>query len=192
MPWQLYSAAVLLLSLCMLLICCGNSGAAAANQEDVMDPFAGTTDISGAAWEGVGVAAQSVTSLRVPSLVAVGEDVFAVAEAHCRKQDEGAGCVTGIASKHLKKITEGAMDISAADTSLVYTQLVEGSDAAEKKATEIMRPTTLVRGADVYMLLGRRTRTEPEEQVAGKTGWNLVLVKGSVSGSGDDKKITME
>ncbi|RNE97457.1 sialidase-like protein, partial [Trypanosoma conorhini] len=184
---RLFSSALLLLC---LLICCGNSGAAAANQENAMDPFAGTTDIPGAAWEGVGVAAQPVTSLRVPSLVAVGEDVFAVAEAHCRKQNGEAGSFTGIASKHLKKITEGAMDVSAADTSLLFTQLVEGSDAAEKKATKIMRPTTLVVGRDVYMLLGRRTRTEPEEQVAGKTGWNLVLVKGSVSGSGDDKKIT--
>ncbi|RNE99583.1 trans-sialidase, partial [Trypanosoma conorhini] len=186
MPRHLFSSALLIIS---LLICCGNSGASASDQRDAMDPFAGTTDIPAAAWEGVGDAAQSVTSLRVPSLVAVGEDVFAVAEAHCMKQDEGAGCVTGIASKRLEQTAEGAaMEISAADTRLLYTQLVDGSDAAEKKAMNIMRPTTLVRGNEVYMLLGRRTRTEPEERDAGKTGWKLVLVKGSVSGDGDNGK----
>ncbi|RNF00503.1 trans-sialidase [Trypanosoma conorhini] len=186
MPRRLFSPTLLLLC---LLLCCGNSGAAAANQEDVMDPFAATTEIHGAAWEGVGAAAQSVPSLRVPSLVAVGEDVFAVAEAHCMKQDGEAGCVTGIASKHLKETVEGAaMEISAADTSLLCTRLVEGSDAADKKAMDIMRPTTLVVGSDVYMLLGRRTRTEPEEQAAGKTGWKLVLVKGTVTGDGDNGK----
>ncbi|RNE95033.1 trans-sialidase, partial [Trypanosoma conorhini] len=116
MPRHLFSAAALLLLLCVLLMCCGNSVASASNQGDAVDPFAGTTEIPGAAWEGVGVAAQSVISLRVPSLVAVGDDVFAVAEAHCTKLNGEAGPFTGIASKHLKKSAEGAMEISAADT----------------------------------------------------------------------------
>ncbi|RNE96816.1 trans-sialidase [Trypanosoma conorhini] len=171
-------------------MCCCNSGAAAANQENAKDPLAGTTDIPGAAWEGVGAAAQSVNSLRVPSLFAVGDDVFAVAEAHCTKQDGEADCLTGVALKHLKETAEGAaMEMAAADTSLLYTQLVEGGAAAVKKAMDIMRPTTVVRGKDVYMLLGNYSRASSASQVSGKTGWNLFLVKETVSGDDETKKI---
>ncbi|RNE97422.1 trans-sialidase [Trypanosoma conorhini] len=46
-----------------------------------------------------------------------------------------------------------------------------------------MRPTTLVVGDDVYMLLGNYSG------VADASKWKLLLVKGSVSGSGETKKI---
>ncbi|RNE98213.1 trans-sialidase [Trypanosoma rangeli] len=67
-------------------------------------------------------------------------------------------------------------------------QLLKGSDAAEK-ATEVMQLTTIVRGKDVYMLLGNYSRTTSKAEVPGKDGWKLFLVKGIVTGENDEKKI---
>ncbi|RNF01152.1 trans-sialidase [Trypanosoma conorhini] len=185
MPRHTYSAAVLLL-FCVLLICCG-SGASASDQRDVKDPFTGTTEITESQWKDSGEQSQTVSSLRVPSLVAVGEDVFAVAEAQCANGDSDAGCFVGIASKHLKQTAEGAMEISAAEASFFRTQFLK---KGEKEAMDIMRPTTLVRGTDVYMLLGNYSRTAPTDEATGTNGWGLLLVKGTVTGEDGAKKLT--
>ncbi|RNE96837.1 trans-sialidase [Trypanosoma conorhini] len=186
MPRHLFSPAVLLL----VLMCCGSSGAAAANQEVVINPFEGTAEVPGAAWEGVGDAAQRVTSLRVPSLVAVGKDVFAVAEAQCaRQEDEEAGCFVGIASRHLKNVAgAAATELSAADATSFAARLLkkDGTDGAE--AEEIMRPATLVRGNEVYVLLGKYSRAESGTKGGAAKHGGLLLVKGTVAGADDAEK----
>ncbi|RNE96705.1 trans-sialidase, partial [Trypanosoma conorhini] len=133
---------------------------------------------------------RSVTSLRVPSLVKVGDDVFAVAEAHCKKKQQGAtdGGFTGIASWLLRPGEGAAMEPAAAGTSSFRTQLLK---KGEEEAEDIMRPTTVVHGNDVYMLLGNYGRATPTNEASGKAGWKLFLVKGTVTGEvdGAGKKI---
>ncbi|RNC43100.1 sialidase-like protein, partial [Trypanosoma cruzi] len=115
----------------------------------------------------------------------VGDDVFAVAEAQCGERN-GAGSCAGIFSKHLD-ISDDSMDISTSDTSLFCMQLVNTA-ANSFGTTELLRPTTLVLGDSVYMLLGNYSRTKPQVERTNERG--LLLVKGTVAvESGNNKKL---
>ncbi|EKG01983.1 trans-sialidase, putative, partial [Trypanosoma cruzi] len=173
--------AVLLL---LVIMMCG-SGAATAEQGKssiAINPFTGTTRID-ATWQDVEINTESA-SLRVPGLVKVGNDVFAVAEAQCREENGASSCA-GIVSKHLN-ISGDSMDISMSDISLFRMQV---GDTAENNfgATELLRPTTLVLGDSVYMLLGNQNHKKP--QVEGTNERDLLLVRGTVSGESGTKKI---
>ncbi|KAF8286603.1 putative trans-sialidase, Group VIII [Trypanosoma cruzi] len=175
------SAALLLL---VVMMCCG-SGAATAEQGKssiAINPFTGTTRID-ATWQDVEINTESA-SLRVPGLVKVGNDVFAVAGAQCGEENGASSCA-GIVSKHLN-ISGDSMDISMSDISLFRMQL---GDTAENNfgATEVLRPTTLVLGESVYMLLGNQNHKKP--QVEGTNERGLLLVRGTVSGESGTKKI---
>ncbi|RNE97190.1 trans-sialidase, partial [Trypanosoma conorhini] len=63
------------------------------------------------------------------------------------------------------------------------------SDTGGERATEIMRPTTVMHGTDVYMLLGNYGRATPTSEPSGKAGWKLFLVKGALTDGVDEKKI---
>ncbi|EKG02093.1 trans-sialidase, putative, partial [Trypanosoma cruzi] len=66
-------------------------------------------------------------------------------------------------------------------------QLVETAASSFGK-TEVLRPTTLVLGDSVYMLVGNQSRTRP--QVEGTNERGLLLVKGTVTvDGGNNKKI---
>ncbi|EAN85468.1 trans-sialidase, putative [Trypanosoma cruzi] len=178
-----FCSAVLLL---FVVMCFGSGGAAAAggNPRNAIDPFKGTTSISFANWKEFKEDGREITSLRVPGLVKVGDDVFAVAEAQCREKN-GADSSAGIVSKHLD-ISGDSMDILTSDISLFRMQL--GDTAANNfGTTELLRPTTLVIGDSVYMLLGNYSRTKP--QVEGKNERGLLLVKGTVAEENGKKKI---
>ncbi|RNC40898.1 trans-sialidase [Trypanosoma cruzi] len=181
-----FTSAMLLLVLVLLMICC-DCGAAAAegsNPRNTIDPFTGTTPISFANWKDFKEDGREITSLRVPILVKVGDDVFAVSEAQCRERN-GADSRAGIVSKHLD-ISDDSMDISTSDRSLFCMQL--GDTAANNfGTTELLRPTTLVIGESVYMLLGNYGHTKP--QVEGTNERGLLLVKGTVADEGGNKKI---
>ncbi|KAF8281587.1 putative trans-sialidase, Group VIII, partial [Trypanosoma cruzi] len=185
MSRRVFTSAVLLV-LVMWMICCDRGAAAAggSNPRNNIDPFKGTTSISFANWKEFKKAGSKITSLRVPGLVKVGDDVFAVAEAQCGERN-GAGSCAGIVSKHLD-ISDDSMYISTSDISLFCMQLV---DTAENNfgATEVLRPTTLVIGDSVYVLLGKYSRTKP--QVEGTNEPALLLVKGTVADEGDNKEI---
>ncbi|ESS65335.1 trans-sialidase [Trypanosoma cruzi Dm28c] len=177
-------ASTALLLLLVVMMCCG-SGAATAEQGKssiAINPFTGTTRID-ATWQDVEINTESA-SLRVPGLVKVGNDVFAVAEAQCREEN-GAGICAGIVSKHLN-ISGDSMDISMSDISLFRMQL---GDTAENNfgATEVLRPTTLVLGDSVYMLLGNQNHKKPQVERTNERG--LLLVRGTVSGESGTKKI---
>ncbi|PBJ69387.1 trans-sialidase [Trypanosoma cruzi cruzi] len=183
MSRRVFASAALLLLL-VIMMCCG-SGAATAEQGNVkaVDPFKGTSPITFANWKDVEINTESA-SLRVPGLVKVGNDVFAVAEAQ-RREENGASSCAGIVSKHLN-ISGDSMDISMSDISLFRMQL---GDTAENNfgATEVLRPTTLVLGDSVYMLLGNQSHKKP--QVEGTNERGLLLVRGTVSGESGTKKI---
>ncbi|KAF8295962.1 putative trans-sialidase, Group VII [Trypanosoma cruzi] len=183
MSRRVFNSTVLLLVAVMM---CFGSGAAAAVDSDprnTIDPFTGTTSISFANWKEFKEDGGKITSLRVPGLVKVGEDVFAVAEAQCGERN-GAGLCAGIVSKHLD-IKGDSMDISTSDMNCFCTQIV---DAAENNfgTTEVLRPTTVVLGDSVYMLLGNHSHKK--EQIQGKNEPALLLVKGTVADEGGNKK----
>ncbi|KAF5214622.1 hypothetical protein ECC02_012758 [Trypanosoma cruzi] len=181
MSRRVCTSAVLLLF--VVLMCC-SGGAHAEQAGAAVDPFKGTTPISFANWKELKDAGSKITSLRVPGLVKVGDDVFAVAEAQCGEKD-GADSCAGIVSKHLN-ISDDSMDISTSDISLFCMQLV---DTASNNfgTTELLRPTTLVIGESVYMLLGNYSRKK--QQIQGKNEPGLLLVKGTVAEENGKKKI---
>ncbi|KAF5217906.1 hypothetical protein ECC02_009196 [Trypanosoma cruzi] len=181
MSRRVFTSVVLLLLFVMM---CGSGAATAEQAGATVDSFKGTTSISFANWRGFKEAGSKITSLRVPGLVKVGEDVFAVAEAQCGEEN-GAGSCAGIVSRHLD-ISGGSLDISTSDISLFCMQLVDTA-ANNFGTTELLRPTTLVIGDSVYMLLGNYSHTKPQVEVKNERG--LLLVRGTVTDEGGMKKI---
>ncbi|EKG06842.1 trans-sialidase, putative, partial [Trypanosoma cruzi] len=162
MSRRVFTSAVLLLVLVMM--CCNAGGAA---QSEVKESTVSKFD-----WkvitEGV-----TVESLGVSGLLNVGSDVFAVAEAQCKKDSV---IFTGIASQIITKdnadkpveVLKGAED---------KTQfLEEGTSAGLKKKVDVSRPTTVVNENDIYMLVGKYSRTDATDQEDGGAGdWGLLL-----------------
>ncbi|PWV05326.1 putative trans-sialidase, Group VIII [Trypanosoma cruzi] len=182
MPRRVFTSAVLLL---LVMTCCTGEAAAAGGGKSsiAINPFTGTTRID-ANWMEFNETGSKITSIRVPGLVKVGDDVFAVAEAQCG-EGNGAGSCAGIVSKHLN-ISDDSMDISTSDISLFRMQL--GDTVANNFGTTgVLRPTTLVLGDSVYMLLGNYSHTKP--QVEGTNERGLLLVKGTATEENGKKKI---
>ncbi|RNC36333.1 trans-sialidase [Trypanosoma cruzi] len=82
-----FNFAVLLL---VMMIFCDRGAAAVEQAGAAVDPFKGTKSVSFANWKEFNEAGRKITSLRVPGLVKVGDDVFAVAEAQCGEGMESA------------------------------------------------------------------------------------------------------
>ncbi|KAF8299799.1 putative trans-sialidase, Group VIII [Trypanosoma cruzi] len=180
---RVFTSAVLLLFFVMW-VCCGSGGAHAEQAGVAVDPFKGTTPISFANWREFNEDGGKITSLRVPGLVKVGDDVFAVAEAQCGEKD-GAGSCAGIVSKHLD-IKGDSMDILTSDISLFCMQLVDTA-ANNFRTTEVLRPTTVVIEDSVYMLVGKYRHTEKQVEHTNERG--LLLVKGTLTEENGKKKI---
>ncbi|RNE99966.1 trans-sialidase [Trypanosoma cruzi] len=92
MSRRLFTSAALLLLL-VVLMCCGIGGAATAergNGKKAVDALLGIKWDKLDNREDVSNAGGKITSLRVPGLVKVGDDVFAVAEAQCGERMEPA------------------------------------------------------------------------------------------------------
>ncbi|EKF30912.1 trans-sialidase, putative, partial [Trypanosoma cruzi marinkellei] len=144
---------------------------------------------------------EMVSSLRVPCLVDVNGGVFAVAEAQCTKKDEGG--FTGIASE-LLELSDGTLKTELGDSKL-KTQVLDECSSEEGqcptltgvlagslslKDVHVGRPTTVVKGSDIYMLAGNYSRTTATN--GGKGGADalgLLLVRGNVSADGKTKRI---
>ncbi|ESS62619.1 trans-sialidase [Trypanosoma cruzi Dm28c] len=173
MSRRVYTSTVLLLL--VVMVCCG-SGGASAEVKPSSDPKFQWKDIT----DGV-----TVDSLGVPGLLKVGSDVFAVAEAQCKKDGK---CFTGIASQLLTmgkgKEPEEVLK-EAKDTQI----LEEGGSTEEEKKVDVSRPTTVVDESDIYMLVGKHSHDDLAKCKAAtdriKSG--ILLVKGKVGEDG--KKI---
>ncbi|RNF00426.1 trans-sialidase [Trypanosoma rangeli] len=180
MSWNLFSYLVLLL-LFVLLTCCG-SQAAGSIPGTAVNSFTGTTPITDAKWEEMQCVEGSFRSLRAPSLVEVDGAVLAVAEAQCKN---GSGSFTGILSQHLKGIGPEPTEIPmGAGTSSFHTQLLKEGD---NEMRDTVRPTTIVSGNGVYMLLGSCSRATLESKEADRSECKIMLVKGSVTDGGEKK-----
>ncbi|PWV06031.1 putative trans-sialidase, Group VIII [Trypanosoma cruzi] len=179
MSRHLFHSAVLLL----LVVLCGTSGAAHAVQAGTdVDPFTGIGWTS-SQWEAPTKVNEKFFSLRVPSLVEVNNNVFFVAEALCKEKGESCSRA-GIASRHLDLTDGKPTEILTEDTSLVV-QFPEGVATGNVEAKDTMRPTTVVDGDSVYMLLRNQSVTPSVGKSANARDWGLLLVRGSVSGGNE-------
>ncbi|ESS55959.1 trans-sialidase [Trypanosoma cruzi Dm28c] len=172
MSRSVFTSAVLLLLVVMM--CCSTCGAAAADEVLPADPKYQLEDIS----EG-GV---TVESLGAPGLLKVGSDVFAVAEAQCKKKD-GEDTFTGVASQLLTIKDDNTPEEVLKDARVI--QFLEKSTSTSKKV-DVSRPTAVVDGSDIYMLVGKHSQNAGQGSGAAQSG--LLLVKGTVSAEGDDSR----
>ncbi|ESS61292.1 trans-sialidase [Trypanosoma cruzi Dm28c] len=193
MSRHLFCSAVLLLVLVMM--CCN---AVEAEQTIKAAPDPRSLPKTYFVWRDK-VDKETVVSLRVPSLVEVEGDVFAVAEAPCKDGSEKV--FTGIASELLTLGDEKSKELG---TNAVKTQVLEECAFDEKSACHIAgqddsktqtrvllsRPTTVVKGNDIYMLAGNYSwPLAAGVQGADAGNWGLVLVKGNVTEEKSQKRI---
>ncbi|KAF8301294.1 putative trans-sialidase [Trypanosoma cruzi] len=178
MSRRVFTSAMLLLLL-VVMMCCGSGGAAQAGVEE---PSSESTF----EWRGINDGGgETVESLGVPSLLKVGSDVFAVAEAQCKN---GGVSFTGVTSQPLKTQT-AKTPVEVLKKPKDETQVLEeGASEDQKKKVDVSRPTTAVKGSDIYMLVGQYSSAAVGASDAAQLG--LLLVKGSVnSGVANNKKI---
>ncbi|KAF8278565.1 putative trans-sialidase, Group VI, partial [Trypanosoma cruzi] len=173
MSRRVFTSAVLLLL--VVMVCCG-SGAVTA-QGEVQESTVPTFE-----WKAI-TEVVTVESLGVPGLLKVGSDVFAVAEAQCKKDSV---IFTGIASQIITKDNANA-PVGALTDPKDKTQFLEEGASENPKKVDVSRPTTIVQGNDIYMLVGKYSPTD----VRGADDGGLLLVKGKVSAdeSGSGKRI---
>ncbi|ESS61193.1 trans-sialidase [Trypanosoma cruzi Dm28c] len=176
MSRHLFCSAVLLLLVVMM--CCGSGGAAEGPEQASERNYKWKVITEGV----------TVESLGAPGLINVGSDVFAVAEAQCKKKDENSE-FTGIASQIL---TIGAeKEKEEVLNEVKETQFLEDgtSEDPNNKKVDVSRPTTVVKGNDIYMIVGKYSRAAAGEN-SGAGEWGLLLVKGKAGGeSGGEKRI---
>ncbi|PBJ77337.1 trans-sialidase [Trypanosoma cruzi cruzi] len=184
---RVFAFAVLLL-LFVMMCCTGEAASAeASNVKEAVKALEGTTRID-ATWKDVEINTESA-SLRVPSLVEVQGHVFAIAEARCKDGDKCSEVgFTRIASKYLGlNFDSGPTDILTADASIFGADLLKEGSEGINTANGITRPTTLVLGESVYVLLGNYSHKK--QQVEGKNERGLLLLKGTLADEGEKKKI---
>ncbi|KAF8307145.1 putative trans-sialidase, Group VI [Trypanosoma cruzi] len=178
MSRHLFYSALLLL---VVMMCCG-SGGAAQDPEQSSESKLEWKDIK----DKKGV---TVESLGAPGLLKVGNDVFAVAEAQCK--EEGQGTVfTGIASQIITMETDNT-PVEIMNGAKKDTQVLEESISAGNKKVDVSRPTAVVEGSNIYILVGKHSHgtadTCKAETEKIKSG--MLLVKGEVGGEDGNKEI---
>ncbi|EAN96241.1 putative trans-sialidase [Trypanosoma cruzi] len=179
MSRHLFCSAVLLLVLVMM--CCG-TGVAHAEVQPSQKKFEWKVIKD----EGGGV---TVESLGAPGLLKVGSDVFAVAEAK-NKEKNGQGSFTGIASQLLTE-TEEKKDNTPVEVlkDPKDTKFLEEDGSADsKKKVDVSRPTTVMRGNEIYMLVGKYSQAAASDQDRVANDGGLLLVQGSVCDEGGSGK----
>ncbi|RNC41577.1 amastigote surface protein 4 [Trypanosoma cruzi] len=196
MSRRVFTSAVLLL---LVVVMCYDTGAAANDNGAASCPV--SSPGKHFAWRDK-KGEETVDSLHAPALVEVNGGVFAVAEAQCTKDEE---CVfTGIASEllefngetlkeelHESKLKTQVLDeCSASEERQCPSQAVEPDSSQRVMKLRVGRPTTLVKGSDIYMLVGNYSRTaatNPKESVGDE--WGLLLARGNVSGEESGKRV---
>ncbi|EKF99905.1 trans-sialidase, putative [Trypanosoma cruzi] len=163
MSRRVITSAVLLLL--VVLMCCGTGRAAQAAESTSGQ---GSSPSPSFVWRDKNDK-ETVDSLYAPSLVEVNGGVFAVAEAALKK-NENSHFFTGIASELLALSGENPKELAAAN---VKTKILENCSSQEGKCPSqskkqdgsksemkvyVSRPTTVVKGNDIYMLAGTYIR----------------------------------
>ncbi|PWU88837.1 putative trans-sialidase, Group V [Trypanosoma cruzi] len=197
MSRSVFTSAVLLL---VVMMC--DTGRAAQAAESTSGQ--GSSPSPSFVWRDMKKGEETVDSLYAPSLVEVNGGVFAVAEAALKK-NENSHFFTGIASELLALSGENPKELAASN---VKTKILENcssqGDKCPSQSTKqdgsksemrvyVSRPTTVVKGNDIYMLAGTYIRENFAvcQGKAGAASWGLLLVKGNVSKE-QDKEIVWE
>ncbi|KAF8277738.1 putative trans-sialidase, Group V [Trypanosoma cruzi] len=173
MSRRVFTSAVLLL---FLMMWCGTGGAAASDEQSDEAKFQ---------WKGITDGDVTVDSLGAPSLLKVGNDVFAVAEAQCKKDGKG---FTGIASQ-LLSMGKGKAKEEVLEDAKKDTQVLEEVTSTTKKV-DVSRPTTaVVYESNIYMLVGKHSHDSADTCRAGteKIKSGILLVKGELGEDGNKK-----
>ncbi|KAF8289648.1 putative trans-sialidase, Group VI [Trypanosoma cruzi] len=171
MSRHLFCSALLLL---VVMMCC-NAGAAQAPEQSTVSKFE---------WKDANDEGVTVESLGAPGLLKVGSDVFAVAEAQCKKD---SNIFSGIASQLLT--TQNVNTPVEIMNDVKETQVLEEGTTTKNKKVDVSRPTTVVKGNDIYMLVGKYSRTDTADaQESGGGDWGLLLVKVKVNSVEENKK----
>ncbi|ESS62953.1 trans-sialidase [Trypanosoma cruzi Dm28c] len=174
MSRRVFTSAVMLLLVVMM--CCGTGVATQAEFKQSTDPKF--------EWKAITEGEKIVESLSFPSLLKVGNDVFAVAEAQCTKGENTV--FTGIASQ-LLTMEKGKEPEELLKDAKKDTQVLEEVTSAEKKEVDVSRPTAVVNGDNIYMLVGKHSHEDLAECKATtetiKSG--VLLVKGKVGEDGN-------
>ncbi|EKF32194.1 trans-sialidase, putative [Trypanosoma cruzi marinkellei] len=188
-----YSAVLLLL---VVTMCCSTGGAEELNSRQVSPPEKSFV------WRDM-KSEETVSSLRVPSLVEMNGKVFAVAEAQCKNSSDKL--FTGIVSK-LLALADRASEEELTATQVKTQILVEcpsdsdecaskddhGKGSQSEKKVDVSRPTAVVEGGKIYMLVGNYSQTAVAQE-SGADDSGILLVKGDVSQeSGTENKIKWE
>ncbi|KAF8286613.1 putative trans-sialidase, Group V [Trypanosoma cruzi] len=192
MSRRVFTSAVLLL-LVLVIMCCGTG---AASSKDTSRKGSETEKYFD--WRDV-KEEETVSSFRIPSLVEMNGEVFAVAEAQL-KEESG---FTGIASELLKLTDEKSKGelVTAqmktqvlvecpSDTKNCASQAEVSAGSQSETRVHVSQPTTVVQGSDIYMLAGKYCQ-KPAAAGAGvceADEWGILLVKGQVSGYGESSK----
>ncbi|EKG00911.1 trans-sialidase, putative [Trypanosoma cruzi] len=172
MSRHLFYSAVLLLVVVMM---CGTGGAAEGPEQPSERNYK-WKDIKDE--EGV-----TVESLGAPGLLKVGSDVFAVAEAQCKKS---LVSFTGIASRLLttQKVNTPVEVLNEVKETQI---LEEGTSAGLKKKVDVSRPTTVMKGNDIYMLVGKYSPAAATGENGDADDGGLLFVKGEVCDESKDR-----
>ncbi|RNC55017.1 trans-sialidase [Trypanosoma cruzi] len=123
MSRHVFTSAVLLL-LVVMMMCCG-TGAVTSDEEH--------STIPNFEWTGITNDREVVESLGVPGLLKVGNDVFAVAEAQCKK--DGNSGFSGIASQ-LLTMGKGKEPKEVLKDAKKDTQVLEEGTSPERRRGE--------------------------------------------------------
>ncbi|EKG01188.1 trans-sialidase, putative, partial [Trypanosoma cruzi] len=191
----LYSVVLLLL---LVMMCCGTGG---ASSKKLPAPIPSPKTYFD--WRDKDDK-ETVVSLRVPSLVGMNGDIFAVAEAQCNGKNGNGEDFTGIASELLTlsdEQTKVELDKTKMKTQVLLecpadkekcasqNAALEGASADSKKKVHVSQPTTVVKENEIYMLVGKCSQTAvgPSKNDAEDCG--LLLVKGKVGGESSNKRI---
>ncbi|KAF8289556.1 putative trans-sialidase, Group VI [Trypanosoma cruzi] len=163
-----------LLLLVPVMMCCGSGGATEAPGQSSQKKFE---------WKEIKDEGETVESLGAPGLLKVGSDVFAVAEAQCKKD---SNIFSGIASQIITKDIANK-PVGALKDAKDKTQFLEEGTPEDPKKVDVSRPTTIVKGKDIYMLVGKYSRTDATDEADdGANDGGLLLVEGEVSADESD------
>ncbi|KAF8300053.1 putative trans-sialidase, Group V [Trypanosoma cruzi] len=141
---------------------------------------------------------ETVSLLRVPSLVEMNGDVFAVAEAQLKDESDFNGIASGFLEWNDKASKE--LDKTKLKTQVLVECFSDKENCASRgaglavsqgvKKVHVSRPTTVVKESDIYMLVGKYCRKPAAAGAGGSEAdeWGLLLVKGQASGNGESSK----
>ncbi|EKG08543.1 trans-sialidase, putative, partial [Trypanosoma cruzi] len=182
MAMMMTGRVLLVCALCVL--CCGtggataNVGAAQAKGSSPEKPFH---------WRDVKKDGETMSSLRGPSLVEVNGKVLAVAEAQC-KEDQNS-VFSGIASQLLSMEKDNQREEvlkDAKEKTQVLEEVASGKEG--KKKVDVSRPTAVVDGDNIYMLVGKHSHEDLAATCKATTDTiksGMLLVKGEVGEGGN-------